>query len=944
MRPSTHLGLLALLCLFAGSEEAYGQTSVCYNHLSRTTYDNGFSLSDFSSSSGVSIVNGALELDTDERQLGDANRISVNTRQKLTAHYVYESAGASHTFGWFIWDNAMDPYVTPSGWNFTTRTCSSAGECDPGMSCVLNGATRYCAYPKYVLRDDGVAADTWAGNAAFDWFEALYVKTCKTCTPLLLTSPYSDASRGGTMNHVPNLLETLVNQRGGWVFLLADDDTDTDAYQNLPPVADVRTTHDGIPDYDVNGDGVINALDRTVELGTFDSGSELVFFLVVYYEQRPRKSSMGMQGTLTCPSPCTSKKRNCTWCKANCSPEQWGSSCDSTNNCRNCRPYYAQNPDEVDAKIIPYFSKRVLNPDFTSSGNGSFQRDIGCAYDPNDPPIKCGGYEGWLDQAALNRLSSLYGLNIPHEVKTINYRMGGQSDHVFIGAPSTEPNWWILGFEDLYDHGDKDFNDLVFLVFRTNGGEVVSNDLVTELTPDQKASSTITKVRFKKRDMIPTPPCSTDPDKVRIEYYISISADQNGSPIWFKIDFPPGSDEAIIDMQDLGAAGAELRWKAAIITDDHLCKPQILDVDVGYEAMKSGEYLFTSPLPLANTLFRAGLETRSPSWTVTASDYSNRGHFRMYELYSPSTPDTMTKTQIWDAGAALAARNPDTRTVFTHQNGTKELLSSAASAWTLSQVLSSSDRAERLNGRLVYDLDGDGDSDDDDARYLIQWTRGWEIPSTQQRAWKLGAINKSTAAVVHVPGDPDWMSKVAIPTTIRTAYRDWVTQPAIAERRTIAYVGSQSGMLHAFDAGEFRWGDNPDTGILENRGYFKYTTGAPTYGNGSEKFAYVPPTLIGDLKNNRVRNYFPETHPQAMVEGSVVVSDLYGVFPFSPAPEVAQWRTAVAFSLGRLRPAISALDVTDPNDPRPLWATDWTDSDFHGTNAAPTLSFVPGST
>jgi type IV pilus assembly protein PilY1 len=547
-----------------------------------------------------------------------------------------------------------------------------------------------------------------------------------------------------------------------------------------------------------------------------------------------------------------------------------------------------------------------------------------------------------VDQAALNRLQNIYGLTMPHEIKRIHYRMNGQSDHVFVGAPSTEPNWWILGFEDLYDHGDRDFNDLVFLVFRTNGGESVSNVITDEMSAQEKAQSTITKVRFQKNDHIPIPPCSSDPDKVRIEYYVAIDTDSNGDPNWILVQFPPTSpDEVVLDMQELGVAGTELRWKAVIISDDHDCKPEIRDVNVGYEALKSGEYLFSSPLLLANALYRGGLETRSTSWTVTGNDYSNRGHFRMYELYEPETPDQLVKTPIWDAGERLAGRDPDSRTIWTNNAGNTEQISASASNWVLSNVLSPAARAEKLNSKPVYDLDADGDSDDDDARRIIQWTRGWESPGVA-RAWKLGPIHKSTAAVVHLPGEPEWLNKTGvIPSQARTEYVSWAGSSAMTERDTVAYVGAQDGMLHAFDAGSFRWGDNPHTNTVEHRGYFQYDQSAQAfeYGSGEELWAFVPPSQLGNLKNNKLRNYYPEVNAPAMVDGSVVVSDVYGVFPFSGLTSKA-WRTAIFFTLGTQQPYLSALDVTNPQSPRPLWTDDWTDVDFQGTSAAPTVHWI----
>ncbi len=945
------VALLAGLLLAAPAALAApggGSAGVCYSHLDRTTYDSGFVWSDFASSTDINIVGGDLQLDTDERELGDTNHITVRTRQKLTAHYVYESAGASQSFGFFVWDGNVTKFMTPSGWNFTSTTCSTSSECDPGQSCVLNGGSKYCAYEKYVLRDDGTAAG-WANNQAYDWFEALYLKSCSTCTPWLLQGAQSD---GGTYPHIPNLLEQLTSTQGGWIFLLADDDWGTSVYQNLAPLADISSSNNGVPDYDVNGDGVVSDLDRSVEMGTFDAGTELVFFLLVYYGQNMRKTGAGIgvasptcTTQLVCPGNCWSWWYGCSWCKSHCSPSQWtgwrAKWCNRWWRCRYCRPYYttvcsggSSNSGTIYSRIIPYFSKRVLNPDYKSSGNAFIDRDIGCPYGTT-----CNGYGGWVDSGALNRLKNLYGLNMNHEIKRIYQRIDGQSDHIFVGAPSSDPHWWILGFEDLYDHGDRDFNDLVFLIFRTNGGETISNDVATEIPAAEKDDTTITRVHFKKQDEFP-PPCSGDPDDARIEYYISVSNDAGGDPIWLLVEFPPSSpDEVTIDLAEYGLAGSELRWKAVIISNDHDCKPKIDDVDIGYEALKHGEYLFTSPLMLANAMYRGASETRDKGWTVTGNDFSNRGHFRMYELYVPTNPNQDTNNQKWDAGAALANRNPDTREIWTNNGTTKVSLVTSASSWLLGQILTAANRAEKLNAKYVYDFDSDGDSDDDDARWLLQWTRGWETPTTQQRAWKLGAINKATAAIVHPPGEPYWLNSTGIPQAWRTAYRSWAEQPSVAERRTVAYVGSQSGMLHAFDAGAYRWGDNPDTSVVEYRGYFKWdSSGKPDYGSGREQWAYVPPSLLNSLKNNRMKTFYPELNPPAMVDGAITVSDV-----MTQAGGSEQWKTAIFFHHGRQHPYLSALDVTDPSAPKALWSSDWTDVDFQGTYSAPSVAWYPGS-
>ena len=908
----------------------------CFNNLDRTTYDSGFSDSDFQSKTDMEVQSGHLKLVTDDKKLGDVNHITIRTRQDLRIYYLYESAGGSHTLGWFLWDDNVKKYTTDNGWNYTSQTCGSDSDCDTGMRCQSNGSGNYCAYHRYKLRDDGTAGGV-ANDQSYDWFEDMYLSSCTTCTPYLLTGNQSD---GGAYPHIPNLLEHLVSQGGGWIFFLCDDDTDLatgGGSPRLPPVADISRTNNGIPDYDVNGDGSLTLDDRIHEMGTFDSGTELVFFHVMYYGQYMNKASAGIGSTqqcqsvhITCASSCDGTE--CNQCPTKCSSRRhYRRTWCYRHGCHACYDHWEQqcsgsgNSGTIHSNIIPFFSKRVLNPDYASSGNESWDRDIGCGY-----PHWCSGSQGWLDQATLDRLNSDFGIVMPHEVKRIYVRQDGQMNHMFLGAPSTDPTWWLLGFEDLYNGGDKDYNDIAFLVWRTNGGEAVSDIVSDEIPANERNEVTITKVHIKKSDHIPIPPCSSDPAKTRIEYYVAVSEDAHGNPLWIKVDFPADSpDEVTLDIQSMGYTGGELRWKAVIIADNHKCQPEVDDIDVGYEALKHGEYVFTQPIVLANALYRGTTETPSSTWSVTGNDRSNRGHFTMYEMYAPSNPNNTINQVVWDAGQSLANTNPDQRHIYTNNNGSLETFAAPGSSWLLQRILTSTDRTTKNNGLPVYDLDGDRDSDDDDARFVVQWARGWEQPNTVQRAWKLGSINSSNAAVVHVPGRPAWLEGTGISGTIKSGYQTWAKNQA--GRRSIAIVGAQDGMLHAFDAGEFEWGDNPQTSVVEQRGYFKFVSGNPSYGDGHEVWAFVPESLLNFMKNNEVRNYYPELNPFAMVDGSVMVTDIY---------TQSSWKTAVFFTMGRQHPYLSGLDVTTPTQPRPLWPQDWSDSDFHGTVAAPTASWV----
>ncbi len=974
----------------------------CYNYMSRTTYDSGFSSSDFDNMTSMSVTGGKLVFHNDRRALDDPNHITLPTDQHLRIKYVYEGADMAQMLGYFVFDNRIKQFLRQSGWVITYRTCSSDSDCQQGESCITYGSGKRCMYPYYLLKDSGVTipgvAYSGNSNGLFDWIEAIYHKPGDSTNPFVvpeLLNPidnnyfvawdsrssniesrygrtyayYEKTARyitnndhyynyynmramydGGSLDHVSNFIEWLVGTGGKWIYYNTDDDSDYhgtwggirifrqgwrgwwDGLQlRGSQYSDVSSSVDGIPDYDVNGDGSIDSSDRTVDLGNFSAGTELVFFINnFYYNWFARYETVGMHK----PHP--------------------------------------NAPDWVRTITIPYFSKHILNPDFEPDSSNpntwdtSYTRyrgiDIGwpqfngpgCTYTYysgysvwyNVCAYYTGSYwvVGWLDKNVLNRLNTAtYNyINMPREVKLVYTTYKGLRRHIMVGAPSNDPTRWILGFEQLYDSGRDDllwtdYNDAVFVVERTNGGQAVSGIVSGEIPASQLANTTITKVQICKNDSIPIPPCSSYPD-TRIEYYVSINENAAGEPIWIKVQFPAGQNCASLDLAAMGYTGAKLRWKAVVITDVETCEPEINDVDIGYEAMVHGDYAFNSPLPLANVLFKGSLETPSSSWTVTGGDTRNRGHYRLIEIYDPGNPSTTTLTTKWDAGAVLKNRDPKSRTVYT-QKADKRIsfnpYKSGFDSWVYWKVLDSSARNEIYNGRKVYDLYADGNVDNYDALKIIRWTLGFEEKhykhawTTQRRAWYLGAIHRSVAAIVHPPGKPAWLYGRNVPAAYKSSYMTWAD--SLKERRTVAVVGAQDGMLHAFDAGAFRWGDNPSTTTQEQRGYFAYNAGQPDYGTGEEVWAWIPPAQLQYIRNNYVKDYLPATHPWAMIDGSVALEDvLYK----------SNWITALFYSHGRNYPYISAIDITDTASPQPMWDHDWTDPFYHGTYQPPSVAWV----
>ncbi len=184
----------------------------------------------------------------------------------------------------------------------------------------------------------------------------------------------------------------------------------------------------------------------------------------------------------------------------------------------------------------------------------------------------------------------------------------------------------------------------------------------------------------------------------------------------------------------------------------------------------------------------------------------------------------------------------------------------------------------------VFDFDHDNDVDDDDAYWLMNWVRGYELGTSTPREWLLGPIDHSTPALLTVPGQPLWYFGTATTKAEQQSFDKFAD--AHSTRRSVIFAGSRSGMLHAFDAGAFRYGDNTCTTVKENRGYFQWTstcppipaTPDPDYGTGDELWAFIPANLLPRLKNNLLAKLNQERtsdYDQAYVDASPALADVF---------------------------------------------------------------------
>lgn len=225
---------------------------------------------------------------------------------------------------------------------------------------------------------------------------------------------------------------------------------------------------------------------------------------------------------------------------------------------------------------------------------------------------------------------------------------------------------------------------------------------------------------------------------------------------------------------------------------------------------------------------------------------------------------------------------------------------------------------------FAWDVNDDGRYDDTDRRDLIQWVLG--LDEHQERLWPFHGIDHSTPAVVGPPGLPPWYFGTSTTPEERDAYDRWRSSETVAQRPTVAFVGSLGGMVHAFRAGRYRHGDDPGTPVKENRGYFD----GQDYGDGTELWAFLPANNVSRLRFSlrpRPGGRIPGVDASPAVHDIAVRTDTAVAF-----------KTVLFSGQGAGGDTVFALDVTDPGKPSFLW--EYADPDLYRSRAAPAVAKV----
>ena len=749
----------------------------------------------------------------------------------------------------------------------------------------------------------------------------------------------------------------------------------------------------------VDRDGQVTPQDMKKHLGRFAAGSEIVFFLSV--------------------------DRN--WDVAEASQvffnKPWG-------------------PDHYDA-CVPQSG----SPLWIDEGDGVFGKVFHLG-DLAEAGI-CKTETNWLEAPVLDRLDANFDLHLEGE-SSLKIRVGDPYPHLIGSSPVDDSNQWILGFEDknAFSGGaDMDYNDLLFLVERLNGG-TARLDPGKAITLGEE-NARFTSVEIQVCDVQPAGSCA---GRTALTYFVSPDNSANWVEVtsWdsvrsFELDAEgvvivgdeidlttwapsvPASTcrKRSVDLLDRGITGKQLLWKVEMMSTKADCTPQVIDVQLKVGAAINKTISRASPVIQANIIYAGAVETPADSWV----DQTLRGHVTADRIYDPTAPDHTLREEepLWDAGEVLSSMNPDERRIYfpdldvrrvedehlTDEGGQQLigdgvrvnfsgfLAHSPVLATTLRiydghpEVFIDSGMAalkgslggkgivDRFTGRwevtfnrppaegvpivasyswytadpvlkpfvpanvtndmlalsdeyiwpdgYTNDFNRDGLFDvaetQTDAAWLVKWVRGLRQPeSGLRKEWLLGPVNHSVPALMVPPGYPRWLYGSQVTEAERKGFIDF--REAHQARQSVLFVGSGDGMLHAFDAGAFRHGDNPDTfGIEENRGYFLWeeknesslpyceTVGGfkcPNYGTGHELWAFIPASQVPRLKNN-----FLSAGDRAQINTSPVLSDVY--IDTDDDDVADSWRTVVIGASGSGGDSFFCLDVTDPSGPTFLW-------------------------
>jgi hypothetical protein len=435
-------------------------------------------------------------------------------------------------------------------------------------------------------------------------------------------------------------------------------------------------------------------------------------------------------------------------------------------------------------------------------------------------------------------------------------------------------------------------------------GEAWSNNVTPHLDPGTQA---ITRVRLTRFDQHVRGGSSQG---LSVELYVS---NNNGRDWEYLTRF---DDDGITNLPSAEPwhyfthFGSQLKWKAILMAEeDNMDEfdgasfetPVLEYIRLRYSVVDRREYSRTSvaarlvddsgenvKLIIGGTFYFPGWQGHLRAYDVTNVTAMSSSDSVLRTITRPDLGDPTGRELVaagvnirWDAGQDLMARAPSSRVIYTSMpDGT-------GTGYT----------REDFTVANVGTLQGELNDFQNDHAGLIQFVRG------EGRDWILGDINHSNPALAGPPAGEELK--------MGSGYAAYMT--AWEDRPKVLFVGANAGMIHCFS-------------VL----------------TGEELWAFIPHNLISKMRNMwpvdaaTGDRYFAR---DVYVDGSPVVADVY----FDDA-----WHTILvcgqgpgqgkAQGLNATGNYYFALDITDIDDPQPMW--EFTDVRMGETWSTPVIGRI----
>lgn len=880
---------------------------------SSTDYSSGFNASDFDLNNMTVDENGAIILSTGADAINPES-IVIPFEQEISVSFLYEGAGYVSSFGWMLKSDAVVDANGIIKWQDTPKSVKHS-----------------------VFRNINDDVEGWGGNGVFD-------------------SSYGNGS-------FPSNNE-----------------------------ASLAVYNDGTEyKFTVDGDGVVTPKDMKKTLGTFAAGSEIIFFLAsdqdwyplnpsppnpepnissyVYYTKKDWNPDVYDSCT---PSINPSAPFTKTYYLGTASPE---SSC-TTN--------------AIGWLTLSAITR--MNSVFGVSLSGSYNLPL--TYDQKYAHVIVGAPDNDPDQWILGWEDLDGGGDVDHNdmVFKVNRKTGGVAELKSTEAivPAEDSAYYTAVTFEVWDSmpcsGSAEINYFVSIDNGSNWVEITEWDKVNESSESKTIGTEVTnwtpgdpqytyrsrRIDFAERDLYgraiiwkavmtsEDPACIPQILDVAIEGDVSSNGSfSRGEPVVVANVIYSGSYETpslswtekvqrghlhatrLYLPQDTTSTDTQILWDAGAVLSNtspasrSIYFPNITTASVSNEVIATGD---GATVTFSGTLAHHVVSAT----TLVITDQTETFRDKHTDELKGSKEGTGTINRF-TGEYTLTFDSPPGENVPVKASYTYYTTSNTLRAFNTTNINSGMlalDDTYLIGSGFTYDFNGDGKyngvdpngtgtPDDSDGDWLVQWIRGYSDGSSTAKSWLLGPIDHSVPALATPPGKPAWYFGTDIPESEKSSYDTF--RAANYARQTVAYIGSRDGMLHAFNAGKFRWGDNPETSSThENRGYFLWESGIPNYGSGAELWAFIPANLIPRLKNNKLSG-----EDRAFVDASPALADVYVDINDGNG---TKWRTILMCAEGNGGDTVFALDVTNPYSPFFLW--EFADPDLFRSRSSPAVAQI----